>query len=154
MYRLLQSVMFLSLAGCAASTDAEKTDKKAGTLTLYSLHANDVEPDKRPKTAEHFHGFPVLGKVEIAKADDRKAIDAAMQAGIGKGQMAKCFLPRHGIRVLVDGKQTDYVICFECGRVVVHDIDSRDEKSIDNSPAAPLDKFLKDAGIPQDKPAH
>ena len=58
----------------------------------------------------------------ILTQDDRKTILAALQAGMGKGQMAKCFWPRHGIRVVKDGQATDYVICFECGQVWIRDV--------------------------------
>ena len=144
--RLLPSLALLALVGCGASVDAEKKEP----FILYSLHGNDVEPDKRPKTAEQFHSFPVLGKVEIANADSRKEILAALQAGMGKGERHKCFWPRHGIRVVSNGQATDYVICFECGLVSVFG-GSNETKSTDTSAAVVFNRYLKDVGVPEDR---
>ena len=109
------------VAGCGRAP-VEGLDA-SDRLTLYSLDGEgkpievlrvplDENPEEtRKKPAEEFHQFPVLGKVEIADAAKRAEIMRAFKQGIERsdGSMAKCFWPRHGIRVTKDKIQSDYV---------------------------------------------
>jgi hypothetical protein len=47
-----------------------------------------------------------------------------------KGAAADCFNPRHGIRVIYDGKTNDLVICFQCFQVLVYQ-NGKEEKPPD-----------------------
>jgi hypothetical protein len=65
---------------------------------------------------------------------------------------AKCFLPRHGIRVTADGKTIDLVICFECSWIYIYYGD-KDGPHVTTSggPQPAFDKVLKDNGVPLPK---
>src|SRR5206468_2079028 len=68
-----------------------------------------------PEGGEKFVGVPVLGKVEINDASKRKEIIDALNESRAQGKyVAKCFYPWHGVRVVEEGQETDYLICFEC----------------------------------------
>jgi len=104
-------IMLASLMVGTVTHGTEPPDQ----LILYSIDGRD-DAGKPGKDVELFHNYPVLGKIEIKEAAKRDEILAALKSGIDKsdGTVAKCFWPRHGIRVVEKGKTTDYVICFEC----------------------------------------
>ena len=68
-----------------------------------------------PDAEEMFRGIPVLGKVEITDPVKRKEIIDALNVSKAEGRSgAKCFYPRHGVRVVEGGREVDHLICFEC----------------------------------------
>jgi hypothetical protein len=88
-------------------------------ITLYSLdfrYVEDLSEDKAPYGGETFHEYPVLGKVEITEAEQRRSFISALNDAIRRAPQlsAACFWPRHGLRAIEDGKTYDYVICFQC----------------------------------------
>ena len=85
-------------------------------LILYSLEFHEDYIQKGiPDAEEKFRGIPVLGKVEITDPVKRKEIIAALNISKAEGKhFAKCFYPRHGVRVVEGGREVDHVICFEC----------------------------------------
>jgi hypothetical protein len=119
-------------------------------LILYSIDGRHFEPGQEPKTEEKLHGYPVLGKIEMADADKRKETVAALREGLAQsdGKMAKCFWPRHAIRTVEKGQTTDYVICFECYQLEVHQGSSKAVKPVTRKPQSVFNKHLKEAGIP------
>jgi hypothetical protein len=119
-------------------------------LYLYSLDGRYFEPGQEPKTAEKFHGVPVLGKVEITDPEKRREIVAALKDGVARsdGKTAGCFWPRHGLRVVEKGQTLDYVICFECLQLEVHAGGSKKTKPTTWAPQAVFNKHLKEAGLP------
>jgi hypothetical protein len=119
-------------------------------LTLYSIDGRDFEPGKQPKVDEKFHGYPVLGKVEITDAGKRKEIIAALKEGLAHddGSIAACFWPRHAIRVVDKGRTIDYVICFQCYQVQAYDGNAKSVKPVTREPQPVLNRHLKEAGIP------
>ena len=137
--------MLASLLTGTLSNSAEPPDQ----LILYSVDGRD-DAGKPGKDVELFHNYPVLGKIEIKEAAKRDEILAALKSGIDKsdGTVAKCFWPRHGIRVVEKGKTTDYVICFECLQLKKHQ--EKDVKTIPitREPQAVLNKILREANIP------
>src|SRR2546425_5725912 len=55
-------------------------------LILYSIDGRDFDPpESRPMADETFHGYPVLGKVEIIDPDKRKELMTAVKEGIARG---------------------------------------------------------------------
>src|SRR5262245_13381233 len=68
------------------------------SMTLYSLEGM-FDPHKPRQTENDFHGFPVLGQLDIAAPKDKSAILAAIEKAIAEGaRQSKCFWPRHGVR--------------------------------------------------------
>src|SRR5690606_26013570 len=83
-------------------------------LTLYSL----LGFGEARGEMESFHRYPVLGKIEVTDPEQRREIYMALHKGIDPSvDITLCFQPRHGIRAVVDGQTTDYVICYECYQV-------------------------------------
>lgn len=100
---------------------------------------------------EKFHGFPILGTVEITNRRDRKAIISSIQTGINEGDMvASCFWPRHGLRIMTTDSTYEYKICFECSQYRVYkDFDDRRSGgTISSSPQEFLNTYFKKAGVP------
>jgi Protein of unknown function (DUF1559) len=118
----------------------------AESLELLSLDL--LTPDDNPKGT--FHGWKVLGKKAIDKAEVRKSLVLVFEKGVAeyKEMGKKCFLPRHGIRVKHAGKVADFVICFECNNVRVYvDGGVETEFLVSDSPAKTFNNILKDAGV-------
>jgi len=154
-------IIAISMAGiCCLANPASGEDNalpegvlkilfKAEKLELLSLHP---EPEKK-KPKDHFHGYTVLGKTAIQDVAVRKKLVESFTKGMeGTITPAKCFEPRHGIRITQDGKTVDLVICFACSQFYVHDASGKVTKYLVNATPEPLlDKELKDAGIPKAK---
>src|SRR5579872_1364209 len=90
-------------------------------LILYSVELPEerhITPGKDTKRLEDFHGFPVLGKIDVADRDKRSEIFGAMITSISspKTIMAACFWPHHGLRTVQKGETVDYLICFQCSQ--------------------------------------
>jgi hypothetical protein len=138
----IRDLLWLMLVAFFGCTPTVKTPDQ---MTLYSIKTETTEADVGQG---RFHDYPILGKLEITDAAQRQEIMAAVSGGIGKGWPAKCFLPRHAIRAVVDGQTIDYSICFHCSEIEIHGADSKETST--NSNAMPiLDKYLKAASIPQ-----
>src|SRR5262245_2261848 len=87
---------------------------KAEKVVLYSLEPSDKAGKK------DFHGWTVLGKVELKDKDTRAKTIKAVTESLAVGSGAMCFRPRHGLRLERKGKSVDLVICFECSSVRVY----------------------------------
>jgi len=134
----------------AIPADAKAILEKAERIELFALHPE--RPTDAPK--DGFHGWTVLGKTTVEKADARKALTAAFEKGVTEytDLGAKCFDPRHGIRATHDGKTADFLICFACAHTYVY-VDKTPERKIlvSRSPAAVFNKILKDAKVNVDE---
>jgi hypothetical protein len=123
-------------------------------LVLYSIDGREP-PDESNASDDKFHGFPVLGKLEIKQTASRAEICAAIREGVAEfdGVVAACFWPRHGLHVIEDGVPFDYVVCFECAqfRLYAAGQDGKvkpTEGATTGSPQVVLDRYLEAAGIP------
>ncbi len=122
---------------------------KAEKVTLFSIDGNEyLNPRNRPQTAEFFRGYPSLGKLELTDPMVREEVADSLAAALNRGQIAKCFWPRHGIRARDGEHLTDYVICFECGQMQVWPRGEPTTCLVDWGPASVLNKLLGNAGVP------
>jgi len=130
------------IGGCGQESAPEQ-------LTLYSIDGVR-DPRNMPKAEEQFHGYPVLGKIEVTDAKVRQEIMAAIKDGMARsdGALPKCFWPRHAIRAFEKGKKIDYVICFECLQLQIHANGTPQTEPTTREPQSVLNKHLKAAGIP------
>ncbi len=140
-------IAFALLGGAFSGCGGRPID----SMTLYSLIENE-RPGHNMKEA--FHGCLVLGKTDVASAEDRLAIIEALQKGHinSDGTTYDCFIPRHGIRVRQNGTTTDYVISFDCLLMQTYADNGRRKMPITAWARPTLDEFLKKAGIPQAAP--
>jgi hypothetical protein len=126
-------------------------------LTLYSLDPSQVmkELGERvfPKDREVLYDCPVLGQVKITDPEKRRGIIAAIKRDMHDGfpNQAKCFYPRHLLRIVKDGKSVDLVICFQCHNYEVYRdgvIRSRPTPSIGEGSKLLLNQIFVDGGVP------
>lgn len=110
-----------------------------------------ISLDPNTQDKEGFHGYKILGSTTI-QGDATKDVMKVLVKGIDDNQeaIAKCFIPRHGIRAKHDGKTVDLVICFECLHLHIY-VDGKKGDNhvlIARAPQATLDKILTDAKVP------
>jgi hypothetical protein len=117
----------------------------AEEIELYSL-----DPDhNKPKGADTFHGWNVLGKVTLTDRADRSRVVTALKRGVNAsdGMVAACFIPRHGIKASHAGKTLELVICFQCLSMKAH-VDGKQHSVLTTgSPAAVFNEVLKEKGV-------
>ena len=121
--------IFLGLAlALPTSADDNELPKKAGEafaaakeFELYSL-----DPNSQEKGREKFHGWHILGKT-LLKGEDLIKVRDAVEKGRkeSNGDVAGCFSPRHGIRIVQEKVTIDLVICFACLSATVFDGETR-----------------------------
>lgn len=133
--------------GCARKTNLLQTlpDK----LILYSLDGPD-DVQFGPTNEKEFHGYRVLGRIEVT---DRKRIEeivAAFNRGIADsdGSVASCFYPRHAIRAHYGERLEDYVICFQCLNIAKYNGEKITSIPTADSGKATLNAILREEKIP------
>lgn len=143
------------LAGCGG-TPAGGLPADPDQLVVYSLDGPahfKSEGELTPEQAkgEVLHGYPVLGKVDVADPARRREVVAAVAAAVrGAGTQAKCFNPRHAVRTVAAGVTVDVVICFECGNYQGYRNGTRapgPTPGISSAANPLLDQLLTDAGV-------
>jgi hypothetical protein len=111
-------------------------------FTLLSL-----DPEPETKSTNTFHGFAVLGKVQIKAGVERRAIFDALYGGLAlDGPEAMCFNPRHGIHAKLGEQVEDLIICFECGQIYFHGV-SDGKLVVIGTPATCMNRVLSAAHI-------
>jgi hypothetical protein len=153
------------LAGCFANNvpDVASRNKALDEALLEVRNARSMElisldPMERVHgdDSEAFHDWTVLGKTTITNPDIREQLLDALDAGIAgnNGVAASCFAPRHGVRVRHDGKEFDFVICFQCYQTEWYvDGMKRPGFLLTALPQPVFDRVLRDAGVPLPAPA-
>jgi hypothetical protein len=124
-------------------------------MTLISVDGTYDQPWHKPESipsGESFYRFPVFGEVEIADPNDRQAIISAIQQAVREAEgdeMAKCFYPRHGLRITTKEAIYEYNICFECAHLYKY-VNSEKQllTTTSQSPQKFLNTFFEKAGIP------
>lgn len=147
--RLLKSLPLLALVLLASCGDVTDDLVSADRITLYSLdpYANRPIKWRAEEPTEAFHGYSVVGKVELDAPARQRAV-AALRRGLNRGHAAACFDPRHGLRAVSNGRTTDYVICFECGQCSIYRDRAMDGSTlVSDEPEPVLDAVLKEAGV-------
>ena len=114
-------------------------------LILYSIDGN-YDGEAGAERGDMFHGWPVLGKVEVNEAADRQLIMTAFEPD-EREDVKDCFWPRHGVRAIQDGKTTDYLICFECNWVHVFNGEVEVQRTIADKLVPTFNQLLTDANI-------
>lgn len=154
MWRSSFTLLFLvALIGCGAGTSGDLNAPER--LIIFSLDGRDPPDGGRrgeavPPAVGEFHGYPVLGRVEILDLDQRKQLIAALKEGIARHPApAKCFWPRHGIQAVENGKTFEYVICFQCSQFEEFLAGKRvRQATIDSGVQPEFDKPLTERRIP------
>ena len=153
--RLIAAVVVgLLLAGRIIYQNVVTGVARPDKVTLYSLEFHEEwswngipEADENEK----FHDIPVLGKVEITDPEKQREIIAALNMAKAQGtNVAKCFYPRHGVRVVENGREVDHLICFECHwlRIYLNGFLRSDAVPISSWAQPVVNKHLKEANVP------
>lgn len=124
--------------------------RNAEVLELYSLSAVSSSAAEKIKPEGVLRGQLVLGKTAITdKARRDRLVDAFEKAvASSTGTEPACFLPRHAIRAVRDGKAYDFVICFQCIQVHVYGgMLSPFPYLVDQSAEPLFDQMLKEAKV-------
>ena len=116
------------------------------TFVLYSLEPT-ASGDGTAKGVDH---WTVLGQVDPVAETDRAKIVKALWKGIAEsdGTMAKCFDPRHAIRVTHRGRTVDCVICFACLQAEFTEGGRSTVVAITATPQPIFDAVLSASGVP------
>ena len=114
----------------------------------FELLSLDPRPQWEPAEGD-FHRYKVLGTAVIEDAETRKKLVTALKRAVAENQdyIAACFNPRHGIRVTRNGKQADFVICFQCAQAELFG-EGYTRLLIANSAQTLFDYILRNSGIP------
>jgi hypothetical protein len=120
---------------------------------VYSL-----DPEQGEENPDGYHGWKILGSLEITDAELRRQIADTLIDGIqtSSGLFAQCFDPRHAIRVSRARSAYDFIICFHCMRAYIYEGDGEPMKRCSTNTAVEemLNKILADAKIPLPRPAN
>lgn len=102
------------------------------------------------KASPTFHGYPVLGQVDITDANQRRKIIAAYQEGLrARGPSMKCWWPRHGIHIVQTNNNTiECLICFQCRAFGEYHNANFKRGGAFGGNQDKFDKPLSDAGVP------
>ena len=121
--------LILCITGFAGELNIKKPKKIHGDAQeLYEMIKDHdqvifytLEPGMKIKGKKVFHGYSILGNKELKKFEHKKTILDYLNKSIEKsqGDVAACFEPRHGLRIVKGKKILDLVICFECASAKV-----------------------------------
>lgn len=104
--------------GCGALPSAAL--EVAESATTFEVMA--VDPGSQAAAAEDFHGHRIVWRTLVTDPAVQERILGVVNGGISRfATQARCFNPRHGVRVSRGARTVDIVICYECGSVHVHD---------------------------------
>src|SRR5687768_16467731 len=100
-------LVLLIVVGCKADRSGESAAVQLPKirlsdpeqLTLFSIDGRaSYRREDTPVAVDEFHGYPVLGKIEITDPEKRRELIAALKDAVARRPEygAKCFHPRHG----------------------------------------------------------
>lgn len=144
------ALMLLLVLLCASCSGDSHDYSNADQFTLYSIDGNSYPPlEEPPADSPKFHRWPILGEADIAHADLRNELMDALAKGISEsdGGMAKCFNPRHGLRIVENGQTTEYLICFECLQVQIYRGGEMDHELTSESPKDTFNRAVRNANM-------
>lgn len=137
------ALFYVLAGGCVGHRAGPELD----AAVLFSINPNVVRSVGAQDT---FHGYPILGKLVLAGQEKVELLAAWAKGKAGKPEYgAKCFIPRHGLRLTESGVSQEYVICFQCNRVEAYrGSDEFKADTIDDAPRVVFNRILKEASIP------
>jgi hypothetical protein len=129
-----------------SSYDIFKSGEK---IIVYSIDPQQAS-DSKPQNG--FRGYRILAQAEILDANLRSELKSTLVKGMNQNAVAaKCFNPRHGLRVSSGLRTVDLVICFECSSLEVHSTKRVSVLSVSNSAEALFDRILRSNKITPSK---
>jgi hypothetical protein len=119
---------------------------------LYSVNPAPYKESARSRT-EMFHGYQVLGRVEITDTKEKQALLDALCEGVrnNDGMVIFCFNPRHALRIENTGSRVDLTICFECQQIVPHGFNHDRGIVLSREAEVVFDRSVRKHGLPKPK---
>lgn len=115
------------------STETEKILSQATAITLFSLESKIVTDTNYPA----LDGYKILGQKKLEGAEAKQVIGIFQKAILKKKRKFTilCFNPRHAIQILHEGKENNFLLCYECGKLwVFHDGKTTEQIDAGGSP--------------------
>ena len=160
MLRFIPTALALSVfallvpGGCGSKepvvSPSEELQFAEGTFILYRMNGDRYPGEPVPEGSELLHGWEILQSCELQSNRNRAMVFKAFQQGQEEMTASEvtpldCFQPRHGIRKIVDGETTDYLICFQCRNYMVWTNEQQTGGgATSDSPRVTLDEILED----------
>lgn len=116
---------------------------------LYSLHPQNFALDERWEEVPRFHGYPILGVVTELSPREQERLASALRVSIlaNEGIVAACFVPAHGLRLELNGRQVEFLICFTCQSAYLYEGGDRTNFLLAPHGWAVFDDILTSHGI-------
>jgi hypothetical protein len=97
-------------------------DPASVRMVLYSINPRKIwQGESAAPDRKYFRNYRVIGSTEIVSPEERaRVLDAFAKSVfdfVSGAYSIECFDPRHGLRVSIDGRTMDFLICFECQQV-------------------------------------
>ena len=126
--------------------------RDGSAFQLLSLDPSYLNAEQCPND---FHNWNALGSTPVSTIDRTKLVDSLIASvPENPGAIAACFNPRHGIRVVHENQQFDFVICFECLQIYWYIDDERQPTILTSgSPLPAFNDVLRSSLIPLADPA-
>jgi hypothetical protein len=118
------------------------------------LSLSPVHPPANPD-GEIFHGFESLGSIKIKNHNIGELMIDSLDKSVGKNliENARCYWPRHGIRIDHHGDQIELIVCFECGPLTIYRNGQKVYNAkVSNAAKSIFDQILQKEGLPIDTP--
>lgn len=97
----------------ALGEDLARLVERADRIAVYR-----IEPEESGQGA-NIGGYPVVNEKRLEDPAARRQVkEALFDGGVYGGEMAKCFIPHHAIRVRSGEEAASLVICFECSQLL------------------------------------
>ena len=128
----------------AFPSDSFSVFQNGDSMTLFA-----IKPLREGSKDDNFQGYPVLGKSEIKNPNFAAFLKRSFLNDVANSfdVPPACFSPRHGIRVVHEGKELDLIICYECMQFVSRFDGETGGTTLSGLSKAIFDKTLRDAGI-------
>ncbi|HEX8373504.1 MAG TPA: hypothetical protein VF585_12035 [Chthoniobacterales bacterium] len=126
--------------------------ESATEVTLFSLDPKGDSAEANDSHPRLVH-WRILGKTNIVDVQQRRAaVTSLMDAILNfNGLIAKCFNPRHALRVKTSTRTYDFIICFECNSAAVWEGKKRLTSVGITGTQKPLDDIFTAANVPLPK---
>jgi hypothetical protein len=165
---LSKSLILMTIGICTASGFRYWNDVKQPTdfhvssynifnhgekVVIYSLAQpplGGIDPQQTGTSTvkDSFRDYPILAQAEVLDPNLQAELKSSLIKGMNQNVVAaKCFNPRHGLRVSQGLKTVDVVICFECSRLEVYSTKRVSTLTVSNSAEALFDRVLRSSKI-------
>lgn len=127
--RVSASIVASVLVACSSPSSSGEVHERlkplegAARVELYALRPEPAQFEPAGDGTRRFHGYEVLGDAALTDPGLATQLAQLISRGLAEsdGSAALCFNPRHGVRVVREGRTLDLVICYECKQIYVYD---------------------------------